>query len=704
MKLIFVYNNIEINQNNISKYFTTDKPSTSDISISSKRSPTRNKKDDKKDDKKDMNQFLSINADNEQDSYDSVDLILVQKIVEGSKLEKKELEKNLTSILRIASYRNADNSLKFPKLEEYLLKNYGMRGLPIKRFIAPDKRLNLYDHQIKAIIRILENENKSNLPTSFGMCGSIINLTQGLGKTLVALSASLMAPEIEKNGIKFPDLIVCSKSILSVWKASIEKFFDCNKIKILYYNKEYCENEEITRNDIINYNFVVVTYDTILVASKRKNSKGIEFWKETCDVSNGKVISIHTRKRYQSDDVSAIGLDVLFRTPWERVICDESQRFANPDTHIFRAMMSVYGKYKLCLSGTPIVNTGIDLWSQLRFCGYLKVCKKDAWSQMGPGVMKSSGLSSYIFRVDYNDTKIDLPPKYNSTYQIIPDKMGKYVYDFVIRKTRDVFIEMTYNNKMKYSCILSLFTRLRQICIAPYLITQGSKREHGSKVKEENVTTREYLYDIFNNNQLSDWIKDKNGTAGIKSPKIQCIIEILKKINKGNDKILIFSTFTSCLDLIGLAIDTEFGSSFLYSHIDGDTDTLTRESTIERFDNKEENIRCLLMTYKVGSEGLNLMSANHVICVEPWWTQACHDQAITRAWRTGQTKDVFVHNIYSANTIEERILEICESKKEISEAFLNDTRNKICPNINGIDVIKKKGGPDMETLSMILDL
>lgn len=87
----------------------------------------------------------------------------------------------------------------------------------------------------------------------------------------------------------------------------------------------------------------------------------------------GRVAAVHNRTRAQSDNVSAKGLDVIFGTPWERVFADESTRFCNPKTVTFQCMMAVYGRFKYCLSGSPIVNASTDVWAQLRFCGYTGV-------------------------------------------------------------------------------------------------------------------------------------------------------------------------------------------------------------------------------------------------------------------------------------------------------------------------------------------
>ena len=154
---------------------------------------------------------------------------------------------------------------------------------------------------------------------------------------------------------------------------------------------------------------------------------------------------------------------------------------------------------------------------------------------------------------------------------------------------------------------------------------------------------------------------------------MRMILKTLSKIPNG-EKVLIFSMFTSCLDLLSTAIEKEFGSTFKCEQMDGDTNGKERNEILDLFA-KDVNVRGLLMTYKVGSEGLNITSANHVICIEPWWTFAVPLQAEARCWRPGQTKTVNVHNIYINNTIEQRVLEICEDKRSMAKSFLESTEH-----------------------------
>jgi SNF2 family DNA or RNA helicase len=145
-------------------------------------------------------------------------------------------------------------------------------------------------------------------------------------------------------------------------------------------------------------------------------------------------------------------------------------------------------------------------------------------------------------------------------------------------------------------------------------------------------------------------------------------------------KILIFSMFTSVLDLVAHGIKCTIPKC-KFVQLDGDTKSADRGTVLHKF-RTDPNVRVLLLTYRVGSEGLNLTEATNVICVEPWWTDAVHDQAKSRCWRMGQSKEVHVYNIYVRDTVEDRIVELCDAKSRMTENMLQGTAKKITVGLN----------------------
>ncbi len=367
-------------------------------------------------------------------------------------------------------------------------------------------------------------------------------------------------------------------------------------------------------------------------------------------------------------------------------VVSNSQRFANPNTQTYRHMMAIYGRYKWCLTGTPIRNYETDIWAQLRFCGYTGIERTIEWKRTGVEKMKTHNLTKAILSMNYDDADIKLPEKHEHIVYITLSGKEKQCYEYVQKTAQDVYDKMM-QGLCDYACVLAIFTRLRQCSIAPYLITAEAKREKGTvSEREKNKEALSILKAIYTGT-LGAWVHDKNGTAGIYSKKITEIINTLRKIPK-DEKVLLFSMFTSVLDLLANAYKKLLPDS-KFVQIDGDTKGKEREKLLTEF-RTNANIQSLFITYKVGAEGLNLTEATHVICIEPWWTNAVHNQAKSRCWRIGQTKEVQIYNIYVENSIEERVVEICKEKDEMAEAMLEGTGQKI------------KVGLDKYTLGRIL--
>ncbi len=438
----------------------------------------------------------------------------------------------------------------------------------------------------------------------------------------------------------------------------------------------------------MTYDIVITTYDVCLFACK-KGSYFLQCFEmgEEQSLMKNKIVAIHTRKRKDANLPNLKGTAVIYGTPWERVICDESQKLANPKTMTYKCIMAVYGKYKWCLTGTPIRNYETDIWAQLRFCGYKGVERSHDWNRNGQGLIafKDHNLISAIFTMSYDDAQMSLPKKTENNLTVKLEGQHKEIYEGILTETREMYKKMM-NDLCSFTYVLAMFTRLRQCAIAPYLITPDAKRNSKEK------------------NNCSKWCLDKFGGAGIKSSKILKIVEIIKSVTLndnpncnsnpkslqllakekayscfGSDyiksynpeishptKIIVFSMFTSCLDLLSEAIKEDY-PNFKFVQVDGDTKN--RSELFDQFKN-DINTQGLFLTYKVGSEGLNLTEATHCICIEPWWTNAVHNQAKARLWRTGQTKQVYVHNVIIKGSIEEKIVEICKGKDNMAASYL----------------------------------
>jgi SNF2 family DNA or RNA helicase len=286
--------------------------------------------------------------------------------------------------------------------------------------------------------------------------------------------------------------------------------------------------------------------------------------------------------------------------------------------------------------------------------------------------------------MDYPDAGVSLPPKYEYYDVLHFSDREKQVYNYILIHARSAFDELM-NRCCDFAHVLALFTYLRQASISPYLLMECAKR------KKKTSASNNRLSELYNDGDLSKWCQDKK-QSGLGATKIKKIVDIISKIPKGQ-KTLVFSVFATCLDLISDALVEDGVEKSSIYQIDGSVVGDKRNKTIEDFRN-DQNARVFFLGAKVGSEGLNLTEATHVIICEPWWTPALHLQQISRAWRIGQTKPVHVHYITIRDSIEDKIIELCKQKEQLSGRYLGGIERKISENVR----------LDIHTLGKILGL
>jgi SNF2 family DNA or RNA helicase len=614
-----------------------------------------------------------------------------------------------TAVLRLAALKNDQGRLVFPQFAADVLRLHNVHGAPIKLKFG-NRTVKLFTHQLKALRFLCQCDAQFLKDPGFthGLHGTILVLKMGLGKTLSAMVYAHMLPQAPvQPKSKFPTIVVASKTVMCMWEQDgFCKFFD-DHVRVLYLHKDWMTKNEINslnRARITSYDFVVTTYDVVLNLSRRhpETMSDVLVYGDarTWGEDPNKVKEVKLRTRRGADRPDWTGIRVIYGTPWKMVIADESQCFANPKTKTYRAMMGIYGYRKLCLTGTPIRNYKTDLWAQLRWMGYQGITKPQHWRPM---YMINHNLRTCILTIDYPDTDIVMPPRHEETHEQEFSDVEACVYKFVLKKAQYA-LELMLQRKLNFVCVLALFTRLRQVCIAPHLITTMSKRN--GKATTASGYAQDVLAELERDEPLWNIIKDKRGPAGMGSTKIQSILATINSVPQG-EKVLVFSMFTSALDLIAGALDGQTGQrvgsatgahtnpivlegdlfdvdpepqtaapepqveKIGYEQLDGDTKD--RNGTMRRF-KEDPDCKVMLITYKVGSEGLNLTEANHVILVEPWWTNAVPDQAMARAWRPGQTKPVTMHDLImvgpTGESIEKHVLNICAQKKAMANSYL----------------------------------
>ncbi len=326
-------------------------------------------------------------------------------------------------------------------------------------------------------------------------------------------------------------------------------------------------------------------------------------------------------------------------------ILDEAQQIKNPSSINAQSVKEIKAQGYFALTGTPIENTLTELWSIFDFLmpGYLLSHGKFLKKYETPIVKNKDSMAleqlnkhvkPFILRRLKKDVALELPPKIEHKLIVEMTDEQKKLYAAYIAEAKaeiDSEIKQKGFNKSKIK-ILATLTRLRQICCDPSVFVENFKGESG---------------------------------------KLEALDSILEEsINEGH-RILLFSQFTTVLKNIEKRLQK---SSIEYMYLDGQTKIEDRGIMVKQFNEGKGNI--FLISLKAGGTGLNLTGADVVIHFDPWWNPAVEDQATDRAHRIGQQKTVEVIKLIAKGTIEEKIYNLQEKKKDIIKSIMSEESNE----------------------------
>jgi SNF2 family DNA or RNA helicase len=589
------------------------------------------------------------------------------------------LRSNATALDTVIDPATFSNYLRaayyYDEVKDTVYNRIGHGGLPLKEGFA------LKPVQIEAINFMRDRETASVGNNQYcGIKGGMLMLNMGIGKTLTSAAYSLASSHHSSvSGVKTPTLVVCTRILVDVWYSEINKFF--SGVRVLRLHNDYLAKNELetfTSSSFDSYDFVVTTYEFI---GKHKDDKSIEacvhVLGEEHTIMNGRKIAIRMRDHMDiaktpARAAVARGALAMFYKNWKRVLFDESQTYSSIKTSKYVSVMCLVGEYKWCLTGTPFKNKSEDVFAQFKSIGYVggvsEVNKLKDW-QRGEA-FKRDELHKVIFsKID--ETTI-LPDINYNKIEVEFTNNNEALYYSMISNDMNNAINGHITSSITFSEILVLFMRLRQSCITPYLI--------GDKIKAPSADEA----------ALIEWSKTNDAKH---SSKLMKCIEIIKKIteatNSADEQIVIFSSFSESLSVFSDILDEcDIGHAII------DGKSKNRDATIQDF--KNNKFKVLLLTYKVGSEGLTLTNANHVVLLDPWWSDAVHKQAIGRVHRTGQTRDVEVYQLYNSATFENQMIAMCENKNAESTALFSE--GEMIVSFDGL----KSTGLDFNTIRTIV--
>ena len=571
--------------------------------------------------------------------------------------------------------------------------------------------LALLEHQTRSVEWARMRESNPHK----GVVGGVVYAKMGLGKTVIGM----VICEGKLN------LLVCPKGLLNVWREHNAKWFP--ERKVIYFHKDVMgasRYNNMTYEEMTSADMVVTTYDVVQGVDRKHKfgeSESVSVYGD--GMMTGKVVEVKCR-RSLLENKSARGEDLLYAIKWRRLMLDEGHKISNHATKVYKAMMAVYAERRWVLTGTLIRNKDTDLWSVLRFIGYTGCPSARNWDE---DVFFREKLNTVILEMDYEDANIQLPARHDHPVPYQFSVKEQSAYDVVKKRVVSAYNDMMLGNT-NYMYVLALFTRLRQMCVAPFLITPEAKRSYRSSDSPVDEEARRELDEITGN--LESWIHDSNGTAGIHSSKMNAIKDIVRLIPVG-EKVIIFSCWTSALDLIEdsfidafsafrageprqpasekvekkpivsevaemLRLDGDFDDLSLEERdrmiaevaekagrresecavkpfsvvmLDGDSSIHQRKHAVDTFNN-DPDCRVLLANSRTAGEGLTMIVANHVIQCEPWWSSAVHEQNFSRVHRFPQKKECHLYTPFATSSIEtEMVMEICRKKDEMKARY-----------------------------------
>ena len=423
--------------------------------------------------------------------------------------------------------------------------------------------------------------------------GGILADEMGLGKTLQTL-AFLRFIRQTQPGVG-PMLIVCPTSLVFNWVAEARKFTPEFKVLALHGPDRHARFEQIQANDVVVTSYALIRRDA---------------------------------ERYRELQFDTVALD-------------EAQHIKNRQTQNAQAVKAVRARQRIVLTGTPMENSVLDLWSIFDFLmpGYLGTAQdfreryelpiakeKDAKAQ----TRLARRLRPFMLRRLKAEVASDLPAKLEQVAfcELTPDQRS--VYQQVIEASRKEVLEAVGAQGVAKSrmVVLTALLRLRQVCCDLRLL----------KLDAVNPANASGKLDMFG--------------------------ELLEEVIDGGHRLLVFSQFVGMLTLLKEKLTAE-GIEFCY--LDGST--TDRAGVVERFQTHAA-IPVFLISLKAGGVGLNLTGADTVVHFDPWWNPAVEDQATDRAHRIGQTKVVTSYKLITRDTVEEKILTLQNRKREIIQATI----------------------------------
>ena len=406
-----------------------------------------------------------------------------------------------------------------------------------------------------------------------------------------------------------PTLLVCPTSVINNWEREVKKF--APKLNTLIHHGNNREQGKTFAKAVKDKQLVITSYSLV-----------------------------------QRDFKTLSGID------WQGIVLDEAQNIKNPSAKQSQAVREIPAGFRIALTGTPVENRLTELWSILDFLNPGFLGNRNFFQKRFAAPIEKYGdreslnilrslTQPFILRRLKTDKNI---------IQDLPEKQEMNVFCGLSAEQAELYQQLVDNSLeeiedsegiKRRGLILTLLLRLKQLCNHPELL--GDTKASQLELDSEHF--------------------------GDRSGKLLRLEEMLEETVAEGDRSLIFTQFSEWGKILKPYLENKLQEEVMFLY--GSTRREARQEMVDRFQNEPNGPKIFILSLKAGGTGLNLTRANHVFHVDRWWNPAVENQATDRAFRIGQKRNVQVHKFVCTGTLEERINDIIESKKELAEQTVN---------------------------------
>ncbi|KAJ3047620.1 hypothetical protein HK097_011360 [Rhizophlyctis rosea] len=567
-----------------------------------------------------------------------------------------------------------------------------------------DLTVKLMAHQLHGVKWMKEKDEKG---------GGILADDMGLGKTVQTLGL-IVSNKPEERTCK-TTLIVAPIALLHQWESEIKTKTKKGLLRVLIHHgpKRPKDPSALTQYDVVLTSYNVVSSEFPKPPAKKGKKADAE------DESDDDEPEVPLPKAKKG---------ALFGVKWFRVILDEAQNIKNRSTKAATACFELDAGRRWCLTGTPVQNNIGELYSLFKFLRLkqfqeYKDFKQQFIEPMSCRRMKlvTKRLQVVLAATTLRRTKtsrvngkplLNLPTRNVRLVKVEFTRGELAFYSSLEGKMKSRLKSLLKESSNAYANILCLLLRLRQACNHRYLVGDIGAEENQLNEEEDDGALDEMTSMLDNLTvkvkqktcticfesigsgtdrsvcgdcaerlaEPSSFISSKKGKntamisglrqGWVSSAKIDKMMSILSEVNKEapDEKVIIFSQFTSMLDIVELPLAA---GGHKFCRYDGSMNSKEREASLTRF-KEDKSVRVLLLSFKCGSLGLNLTVANRIVMLDIWWNPALEDQAIDRVHRIGQTRPVEVVRLTVEGTVEDRILQLQDKKRALISGALDE--------------------------------